>query len=253
MSFLEKIVASRRRAIAELDGPALEARLNNVPAPRDFRAALASDGMSIIAEIKRRSPSKGDLRPDLDPATLAAAYERGGARAVSVLTEPEFFSGSSEDLISARGAIALPVLWKDFVLDPVQLVHARVCGADAVLLIVRIVGGELPALIARARALGLTPLVEVFDQADLDAALTAGSDVIGITHRDLETFEEDPSATARLRKLVPDDVVLVAESAISTRADIEALQDIGVHAALIGEAIVTATDPVAKLKELLGS
>ena len=223
------------------------------PPPRDFRGALTASGMSLIAEIKRRSPSKGDLNPELDPSALAATYERGGARAVSVLTEPEFFSGSAEDLgrRETRGARARAL----------EGLRARP-GTDRprtrvrcrrVLLIVRMTPAELPLLVAEARSWGMCPLVEIFDEDDLDLALAAGADVVGVNHRDLETFEEDPGATARLRKLVPDDVVLVAESAIKTRDDVRALEDIGVEAMLVGEAIVTSTDPEAKIRELLGA
>jgi indole-3-glycerol phosphate synthase len=263
MSFLERIVTARRRAVEELkrDAPISSGAPANAPTPRAFRAALLADGMSIIGEIKRRSPSKGDLNPDLDPVALARAYERGGARCLSVLTEPEFFSGSIGDLSLARSATTLPTLYKDFVLDPVQVLDARRAGADAVLLIVRMLSDPradpradlLADLVAEVKRWGMCPLVEIFDEADLERALEAGADVVGVNHRDLETFEEDPSATKRLRPLVPDDVVLVAESAISTRADIEALEDIGVRAALVGEAFVTAADPEAKVRELLGS
>jgi indole-3-glycerol phosphate synthase len=247
-SFLEKIVASRRAAIADL-----APTLSDEPPPRDFRAALAAPGMSLIAEIKRRSPSKGDLNPSLDPASLAKTYESAGARAISVLCEPEFFGGSSGDFVAARGATSVPMLWKDFVLDEVQLVEARSKGADAALLIVRMLGDELASLVARCRELGLCPLVEIFNEDDLRRALDAGADVVGVNHRDLETFDEDPGATKRLRPLVPDDVILVAESAISTRADVEALEAIGVHAMLVGEAIVTSPDPDAKIRDLLGA
>lgn len=250
MSFLEKIVASRTRAV---DALKLTTFLPPRDEPRDFRGALAAPGMSIIAEIKRRSPSKGDLNPDLDPRELATEYEAGGARAISVLAEPEFFGGSAEDLIAARSSTTLPVLWKDFVLHPVQLDQARSCGADAVLLIVRMLGDDLAVLVREANDRGLCPLVEIFDEDDLARALDAGAEVVGVNHRDLSTFEEDPSATKRLRPLVPDDVILVAESAISTRADIEALEAIDVYAALIGEAIVTSPDPAQKIRELLGS
>jgi indole-3-glycerol phosphate synthase len=255
MSFLERIVTARRKVVDELDDSAnvWDEAARRQPAPRDFRGALAASGMSLIAEIKRRSPSKGDLNIGLDPSALAVVYERGGARCISVLTEPEFFSGSAEDLDAARRAVDVPVLWKDFVLDPVQIDQARAFGADAVLLIVRMTPAELPLLIAEARSWGMCPLVEVFDEDDLEQALAAGADVVGVNHRDLETFEEDPGATARLRKLVPDDVVLVAESAITTRDDVRALEDIGVEAMLVGEAIVTAPDPEAKIRELLGS
>ncbi len=249
-SFLERIVTSRRRAVDELKRSAPDA--SDASPARDFRGALAAPGMSLIAEIKRRSPSKGDLNPSLDPASLAKTYEDGGARAVSVLCEPEFFSGSGDDLVAARNATEIPVLWKDFILDAVQLHEARARGADAALLIVRMLGDELTALVKECAALGLCPLVEIFDEADLERAIAAGADVVGVNHRDLETFEEDPSATKRLRPLVPDGVILVAESAISTRADVQALEDIGVQAMLVGEAIVTNPDPAAKIRELLG-
>lgn len=248
MTFLEEILESRRRAVDKLDRSSL------APGPpvRDFHAALAASGMSLIAEIKRASPSRGDLDADLDPPALASAYERGGARALSVLVEPEFFKGSAGDLTSARAATSLPVLCKDFVIDGVQVDAARSAGADAVLVIVRILGSELKDLIARIDDLGMTALVEVFDERDLDRALEADASVIGVNHRDLETFEEDPTATKRLRPLVPGGVV-VAESAISTRADVADLEAIGVDAVLVGEALVRSPDPAAKIRELLGA
>ncbi|HYZ92604.1 MAG TPA: indole-3-glycerol phosphate synthase TrpC [Actinomycetota bacterium] len=254
-SFLDRIVASRRRAVDEYRThiDELEETARNAPAGRGFESALRANGMSLIAEIKRRSPSKGDLKPDLDPAELARAYERAGARAISVLTESDFFGGSEDDLKRAREATSLPVLWKDFVLDRSQIVAACASGADAVLLIVRILGSELPALIDEAKRWSLCPLVEIFDERDLHAAVEAGADVVGVNHRDLETFDEDPTATTRLRPLVPDGIVVVAESAISTRADVEALEQIGVDAVLVGEAFVTAPDLEAKVKELLGA
>jgi len=248
LTFLEEILESRRRAVDKLDRSSL------APGPpvRDFHAALAASGMSLIAEIKRASPSRGDLDADLDPPALASAYERGGARALSVLVEPEFFKGSAGDLTSARAATSLPVLCKDFVIDGVQVDAARSAGADAVLVIVRILGSELKDLIARIDDLGMTALVEVFDERDLDRALEADASVIGVNHRDLETFEEDPTATKRLRPLVPGGVV-VAESAISTRADVADLEAIGVDAVLVGEALVRSPDPAAKIRELLGA
>ncbi len=207
----------------------------------------------MIAEVKRRSPSKGDLNISLDPVELARSYERAGARALSVLTEPEFFAGSQDDLIRAREATALPVLQKDFFIDRSQVVAACAQGADAVLLIVRILGTELASLVEEARRWSLCPLVEIFDERDLELAVDAGADVLGVNHRDLETFEEDPTATVRLRPLVPEGVLVVAESAITTRADVEALEKVGVDAILVGEAFVTADDPEAKVRELLGS
>lgn len=255
-TFLDRILTSRRNAVdgvrARLDE--LEAIARDAEPSRGFRAALAADGMSVIAEIKRRSPSKGDLFPDLDPAVLAKEYERGGARAVSVLTEPEFFGGSEADLVAARAACSLPVLWKDFVIDPAQVVQACAAGADAILVITRILSDDmLKTLIDEANRWDVCPLVEVFNDDDLQRSLDAGADVIGVNHRDLETFEEDPTATARLRALVPGDIVLIGESAISTRADVAALEAIAVDAILVGEALVRSGDPAAKIRELLGS
>lgn len=253
-AFLERILDARRGEVERLRRAAdeLDARAAGASPPRDFAGALRADGMSLIAEIKRRSPSKGDLAPGIDPAGLARVYEGAGARAISVLTEPDFFAGSPDDLAAARGASAVPVLWKDFVLDPVQVALARATGADAVLLIVRVLGPRLDDLLRACERHGVAALVEVFDEADLDAALSSGARIVGVNHRDLETFDEDPTATLRLRPLVPDDVVLVAESAISTRSDVEALEAAGVHAMLVGEAIVTSGDPAAKIRELLG-
>ena len=204
-SFLERILPGRTRVVEALRPRLgeLEERARSVPPSRDFAGALRKPGMSIIAEIKRKSPSKGELDPGLDPADLARTYERGGANAISVLTEPDFFAGSAEDLVSAREATRLPVLWKDFILDRAQIVEACATGADAVLVIVRIAERNLDELMDEARRWGLTALVEVFNEDDVERALGAGADVIGVNHRDLQTFEEDPSATARLRPMIP--------------------------------------------------
>jgi indole-3-glycerol phosphate synthase len=255
MSFLRTIVDGRREAVAKLQGSIelLEARARDAAPAPSFGDALRAPGMSLIAEIKRRSPSKGELDASLDPRTLAKSYQAGGARAVSVLTEPDHFAGSPEDVLLVRDAVELPVLWKDFVLDRSQIVHARATGASAVLLIVRMLGGDLAALIDEARRWDLCPLVEIFNEDDLSRALDAGADVVGVNHRDLETFEEDPTATSRLRPSIPDGVVVVGESAISTRADVEALEAIGVDAILVGEALVRSGDPTAKIRELLGT
>lgn len=257
-SFLERILDARRGDIeaAKAGTPPDELRREAAlrAERRDFEAALREPGMSLIAEIKRASPSRGDLRPDLDPILLAAAYELGGARCLSVLTEPAFFKGSARDLIEARGSTALPALWKDFVIDPYQVVQARAFTADAVLVIVRILDDEtLAAIMDEARRWELCALVEVFDETDLRRGLDAGARVIGINHRDLETFEEDTSATERLRPQVPDGVVVVAESAIGSRADVAALEAIDVDAILVGEALVRSDDPAAKISELLGT
>lgn len=222
-------------------------------AARDFRAALQGPGVGIIAEFKRASPSKGPIRIDADAAQTTAAYERGGACALSVLTEPDFFLGGPDDVAAARRASSLPVLWKDFVLDPYQVTMARAFGADAVLVVVRIVDDVLlGSLISDIRGRAMTPVVEVFDETDVERALTAGADVVGINNRDLSTFEEDPDRTRKLRPALPDGVLAAAFSAITTRAQVEAMEAIGVDAVLAGEALMRADDPAAKVRELAG-
>lgn len=255
MSFLIEILASTRARIAEtktkVSEDALEQRIAGIPPALDLRSALLNERPSLIAEIKRATPSRGPLDLGLDAARLARSYESGGAAAVSVLTEPDFFKGSLEDLQAARTS-ALPILRKDFILDPFQLLEARAAGADAVLLIVRIVGEELPKLIEATRALGMTPFVEVFHEEEVQAALGAGADLIGINHRDLETFEVDTGRTAKLAPSIPGDVVVVALSGVSSRRDVEELGAAGAHSVLVGESLVTAADAAAKLRELRG-
>jgi indole-3-glycerol phosphate synthase len=255
MSFLDELLASTRARVEEaktkVTEDVLEQRVVSVTAPRPFADALRRSTTTIIAEIKRATPSKGPLDLDLDATALAQAYARGGAAAISVLTEPEFFKGSLEDLQAATRA-GLPVLRKDFVLDPFQILEARAAGAASVLIIVRTVGAELRQLVATSVALGMHPLVEVYDETDLDRALEAGASVVGINHRDLETFEVDPERTAKLAPLIPDDVTVVALSGVSTRAEVEELTAAGAHSVLVGESLVTAPDPAAKLAELLG-
>jgi indole-3-glycerol phosphate synthase len=255
MSFLEELLTSTRARVEEakqkVTEDVLEQRVASVTPPRPFAAALRRPTTTVIAEIKRATPSKGPLHLDLDATALARAYASGGAAAISVLTEPEFFKGSLEDLQAATRA-GLPVLRKDFVLDPFQILEARAAGADSVLIIVRTVGAELKELIATSVALGMAPLVEVFDDADLDRALEAGATIVGINHRDLETFEVDPERTAKLAPRIPDAVTVVALSGVSSRTEVEELAAAGAHSVLVGEALVTAPDPVAKLEELLG-
>lgn len=253
MSFLDDILDSTRARVRALDGStsALEQRLASIGPPRGFAGALRGPDVSAIAEIKRATPLKGDLNRGLDPGAMARAYAAGGAAAISVLTEPSGFQGSLEDLVAVQAA-GLPTLRKDFVLDPVQLLESRAYGADAVLLIVRILGAdELRALMKGARTLGLDALVEIHDEPELERALEVGADLIGVNHRDLTTFDVDPDRTAKLAPLVPDEVTLVALSGVSTRAQVEALREAGAHAVLIGEALVTSEDPEATLRELI--
>lgn len=255
MSFLDELLVSTRARVAEARSrvaeDALEQRIASRSGPLDFTAALRRDEIAVIAEIKRATPSQGPLDLDLDAERLALAYERGGAAAVSVLTEPHHFKGSLEDLEAAR-AVRIPLLRKDFTLESFQLLEARAAGADCVLLIVRVVGDELHDLLRQTHALGMQALVEVFREDELDHALTAGATLIGVNHRDLETFEVDAQRTLKLAPLVPAGVTVVAASGVSTRAEMEELAEAGVHAVLVGQSLVTAPDPEAKLRALLG-
>lgn len=213
----------------------------------------AGGGIALIAEVKRRSPSKGDLRPDLDPAALAGAYRAGGATAVSVLTEPLHFGGSPEDLQKVRAAVDLPVLRKDFVTIPYQVWEARAWGADAVLLIVAALDAPLLAdLLAEADAAGLDALVEVHTREEAAVAAAAGAGLIGVNARDLATLAVDLRRFAMVREALPSGATLVAESGIRTLADVEAVAAAGAHAVLVGEALVLAPDPEAAAAELLG-
>jgi len=213
------------------------------------------DAVSIIAEVKRASPTKGVFKADLDPAKQAVAYREGGASAISVLTDEQFFKGSVDDLRAARNAAGIPILRKDFIIDEYQLYEARVMLADCALLIVRILDkAQLRDYIALAKEeLKIATLVEVHSERELDAALDANAAVIGINNRDLDTFKVTLETTAKLRPIIPAGKVVVSESGISTREDMVLLKQMKVDSALIGEELVKAEDPTAKLKELLGT
>ena len=243
-------LSRRERPFEELDR---EAR--NAGRPRDFAGAVHAGGMSLIAEFKRRSPSKGVIRADVDPAEVADAYERGGARALSVLTEPEFFSGSLEDLAKARQATTLPVLRKDFVVDPYQIVEARAADADAVLLIVAAIPDRalLAELADAASHYGLPALVEVHSEWELDDAFEVEPGLVGVNQRDLRTFDVDDGLAIRLRRRIPSEVAMVAESGIVDRAGVEALEEAGVEGILVGETLMRADDPARAAQELLGT
>ena len=255
MSFLSDLLVSTRARVAEAKAKvtedALEQRIASLPPARDLEAALAGNHISLIAEIKRATPSQGPLDLDLDAARLARAYEAGGAAAISVLTEPDYFKGSLEDLQAARVA-DVPLLRKDFILDVFQLLEARAAGADSVLLIARVLGDDLAAFVRASRALSMEPLVEVFEESELETARDAAARVIAVNHRDLETFEVDTRRTAKLAPLIPSDVIVVAASGVSTRAEIDELAAAGARAVLVGQSLVTAPDPAAKLRELSG-
>jgi len=209
--------------------------------------------VSIISEIKRRSPSKGELMAGLDAAELARSYEAGGASCLSVLTDADWFGGSSVDLQEARAAVALPVLRKDFTIDPRDVVDARIMGADCVLLIVAALDDrQLLDFHDLATELELAVLVEVHDEHELERAMNAGARIVGVNQRDLVTFEVDQSRAVRVAAAIPDDVVKVAESGIRTRVDAEVLVDAGYHALLVGEALVQSADPAAAVSKLAG-
>jgi indole-3-glycerol phosphate synthase len=253
MSYLDDLLASTRRRAELLKQSGTDRVIDRVAdarAPRGFGAALKSKPPALIAEIKRATP-RGPLNPELDAAEMAALYARGGAAAISVLTEPDYFKGSQADLAAASGA-GLPVLCKDFIIDESQILVARASGADAILLIARILGEELEVLLKAVVSTGMDALVEVHDLNDLERAIDAGASLIGVNHRDLATFEVDPDRTAKLAPLMPGGATVVALSGVTDRADVERLAAAGAHAVLVGEAVVTASDPSAKVAELLG-
>jgi indole-3-glycerol phosphate synthase len=221
-------------------------------APFDFAAALRGDRIRLIAEVKRASPSRGILCPDFEPVALATRYAQGGAAAISVLTEENYFGGSLDHLVAIRGVVNLPLLRKDFILDPYQVYETAAYGADALLLIVAILSQEqLSALLSLSHSLGLECLVEVHNEVEVDRAFSSGAGVIGINNRDLRTFSVDINTTRRLRPLLPRGQILVSESGIRSREDVKKLKQWGINAVLIGEALVTASDIPAKMKEFL--
>jgi indole-3-glycerol phosphate synthase len=255
LSNLEELVEAAREQVARrktlMSPESLRAQLGTRGGSRPFSEALVRPGLSLIAEFKRRSPSSGEIRPGADVPDVVGAYERGGATALSVLTEESRFGGSLEDLRAARAASELPILRKDFVVDPYQLHEAAVNGADAVLLIVAALEPHLlSVLFAEARELDLDCLVEVHDESELELALELGVEVIGINNRDLDDLSVDVETTAELITDVPAGKTVVAESGYSRRDQLVELERIGVDAVLIGETLMRADDPEAKVREL---
>jgi indole-3-glycerol phosphate synthase len=253
-TYLDRIVAAHRAAAARdrRDLEELAARARASGPVRGFRAALtAREGIAVIAEIKRASPSKGALAPDLDAAQLARTYEASGAAALSVLTDREFFRGAPADLAAARTATALPVLRKDFTVGPADVLDARSMGADAVLLIAAALSPEeMLELAALADSVGLDALIEVHDEAEAERALTGGATLIGVNQRDLFSFDVDPARALRVAAMLPAGVVRVAESGIRDGDDVRRLAAAGFDAVLVGEALVTSPDPGAALRQL---
>lgn len=258
---LAAIVASTRRDLAVRAERQPRAHLESlaangrVPQGDAFEAGLGAPGtVNVIAECKRRSPSRGVLKADYDPAAIARAYERGGAAAISVLTEPSFFDGALAHLAAVRAAVAVPLLRKDFVVDEYQLLEARIHGADAVLLIVSALdAASLQRLHRAAGAFGLAVLVEVHDDAELAVAVDAGARVVGVNNRNLRTLAVDQRVSDRIARALPKDVIAVSESGLSQPGDVSRLRAAGFHAFLVGERLMTAPDPEAALRGLRGT
>lgn len=254
---LDHIVTAKRQEVAALkaERPLVQVQeaIGALPPPRDFRGTISNSDCSIIAEVKRSSPSKGRIREEFDPVQIASIYQENGAKAVSVLTDEQFFEGKGAYLSGIKEGIELPLLRKDFIIDPYQIYETRLLGGDALLLITGLLEeGELREYIQLSETLGLSPLVEVHTKAELEKALAAGAGIIGINNRDLKTFSTDIKTTLELAPLIPTDTIVVTESGIATRGDIELLMEAGIHCFLIGEVLMRAEDIGEKLRELLG-
>ena len=255
--FLDKIVAEKLKEVEQRQKaaplPELRAAIMEKPAPLDLAAALSGDNLRLIAEVKRASPSRGVIRADLDPVQLAGSYAKCGAAAISVLTESRYFGGSREDLESIKRALPdIPLLRKDFILKPYQVLESCAWGADAVLLIVAILdNAEIEELLSLSHALGMQCLVEVHNRDELERALAHNIKIIGINNRDLDTMTVDINVTRKLRPPIPRGRIVVSESGIKGRGEAQKLKEWKVNAMLVGEALVTADDVAAKIKELL--
>jgi len=254
---LQKIVENKREEVARqkeiLPLGELRRMLADRPPTRDFEGAIRNRDCAVIAEVKRSSPSKGRIREDFDPVGIAGIYEDNGASAISILTERKYFEGSAAYIPQIRRSVKLPLLRKDFIIDAYQICETRALGADALLLIARLLeAGELQDFIGLSSELGLAALVEVHNEADLEKAISSGARIVGINNRDLESFGTDLEVSIRLASRVPKGVALVSESGISCRGDIERLMGAGIHAFLIGENLMRQQDIGKKLRELLG-
>ena len=256
---LDTIVAHKRIELADdkrrLPLDALKRKVRDLPATRDFRAALSVPNcIHLIAEVKKKSPSKGIIREDFDPVEIARTYAENGTSAISVLTDQEFFAGELAYLSAIREAVTLPLLRKDFTIDPYHIYQARLAGADAILLIVSILTlAQLREFTEIAQNLGLASLVEVHTEAELELALTAGAEVVGINNRDLKTFHTDIATTFRLRTSIPTDKIVVSESGINTHSDVMKLEAAGINAILVGESLMRSPNIGNKVRELLGN
>lgn len=253
---LDKIIETKKEEVARLKKTTtvstLRATIAGLAPCRDFRTAISGKACAIIAEVKCASPSRGRLVEDFDPLRIAKTYEQNGAAAISVLTDEKYFRGHRDYLSTIKKQVAIPILRKDFIIDPLQVYETRAISADAILLIVHILDQRLAEFITLAQELGLSPLVEVHTRAELAKALAAGSEIIGINNRNLDTFVTDIETSRELKKMIPAGPTVVAESAIKDRSDIEFLTQAGIHAFLIGEALVTASDIGRQLRIFLG-
>ena len=249
---LDKIIETKKTEVEQLKRQTtisiLEKTIAQLEPCRNFRQAISGDTCAIIAEVKCASPSRGRFIVDFDPVRIAGVYEENGAAAISVLTDEKYFAGRKNYLTQIRQHVGLPILQKDFIIDPLQIYEARAIGADAVLLIVRVLMEKLAQFIAAAENVGLSALVEVHTKAELDLALAADAEIIGINNRNLDTFVTDIDTSRKLRAQIPADKIVVAESGIVARADIEFLMQANIHAFLIGEALITAPDIGKKLR-----
>ena len=254
---LNNIISVKKEEVAHLKQTRplsdLKAAIRDIASPRDFRGAIEGQERAIVAELKRCSPSKGILREDFDPIKIASIYEKNGAAAVSVLTDKQFFGGDEKYLGDIKNNVSLPILRKDFIIDAYQVYETRSLGADALLLIACLLEEEqLREYIQLADSLGLSSVVEIHSRAELDKALAAGTYIIGINNRDLKTFSTDLRTSLYIAPDIPADKIVISESGIHTRRDIETLLKTGIHAFLIGEALMSSDDIGKKLKELLG-
>ncbi len=256
---LDTIVAHKRVELKQeqqqIPLSVLKDRIRDLPPTRDFRSSLSTPNhVNLIAEVKKKSPSKGIIREDFDPVTIAETYAANGASAISVLTDREFFCGELGYLCAIRKAVDLPLLRKDFTIDPYHIYQARVAGTDAILLIVSILRlAQLREFIEIAQSLGLASLVEVHTDEELELALAADAEIIGINNRDLKTFHTNMVTTLRLRKSIPDDKIVVSESGINTHEDVVKLKEAGVNAILVGESLMRSPDIGYKVRELSGT
>lgn len=253
---LDKIIGTKKEEVARLKQETTKAQLKETIAGlepcRNFRQALAANVCNIIAEVKCASPSRGRLIADFDPVRIAKLYEENGAVAISVLTDEKYFAGHKNYLTQIRQNVKLPLLRKDFIIDEIQVYETRAIGADAILLIVRVLGKKLTEFISLSKELSLNPLVEVHTEEELDLALAANAEIIGINNRNLDTFATDIETSRKLRSRIPKEKIVVAESGIKERTDITSLMRAGINAFLIGEGLIIAPDIGKKLREFRG-